>query len=300
VVKENLAKFMNNTSICVKLSGGFWLDDECHREAELRPFTGNDEAFLLEVGDMLLLAQRTTAILVRCLIRMGPISPITTEVVQSLTVGDREKLLLHLRRLTLGDRLQCVLNCPNSDCAEKVDLDLRVSDLLLPPYPYTQALHETAIKEKETVYRVRFRLPNGGDQEAIATLAQSDPQAASDVLLRRCVKQVTLADNGELVEEVPSAVVKQIPAIMANLDPQAELILNLTCPVCGSAFSALFDTGAYFFQELASRTRRLYREVHLLAFYYHWSESEIMSMTTKKRHRYLEVLQEAMTKEERR
>ena len=43
--------------------------------------------------------------------------------------------------------------------------------------------------------------------------------------------------------------------------------------------------------------RHLYREVHLLAFYYHWSEAEIMGLATKKRHRYLEVLQEAITRE---
>lgn len=292
---RNFSEFMNNTSICITLSGGFWLDDECHREAELRPLTGNDEAFLLEVGDTLLPAQRTTAVLVRCLIRLGTIRSVTTEVVQSLTVGDREALLLCLRRLTLGDSLQCLLNCPEPDCGEKVDLDLKVSDLLLPPHPRMQPSHDTTIKENETVYRVRFRLPNGGDQEAIAALAQSDPQTAARVLLGRCVKQVTLEDNGKSVEEWPSTLAQQISAIMAELDPQAELILNLTCPVCGHVFAALFDTGTYFFKEISSRMRHLYREVHLLAFYYHWSEAEIMGMTTQKRHRYLEVLEEAMS-----
>jgi hypothetical protein len=34
----------------------------------------------------------------------------------------------------------------------------------------------------------------------------------------------------------------------------------------------------------------LYREVHLLAFYYHWTESEILSLTRSKRQRYLALL----------
>ncbi|HEX7048849.1 MAG TPA: hypothetical protein VF188_01455 [Longimicrobiales bacterium] len=34
----------------------------------------------------------------------------------------------------------------------------------------------------------------------------------------------------------------------------------------------------------------LYREVHHLAFHYHWSEAEILAMTRSKRQRYLSLL----------
>jgi hypothetical protein len=215
-------------------------------------------------------------------------------------VGNREALLLHLRRLTLGDRLQCVLSCPEPDCGEKMDLELKVGDLLLSPYPHAQERYETAVAENGTAYQVRFRLPIGADQEAAASLAPSDPQAAADLVLRRCVESVIVKDDGEPIKDWPPAVVRQLSAIMAELDPQAELVLNLTCPVCGHAFSTILDTAAYFFQELASRMKHLYREVHLLAFYYHWSEAEIMGMTARKRHRYLNLLAEALAEEGRR
>lgn len=290
---------MSRTATLV-LPGGLWLDGVCYREAGLRPLTGDDEAFLLEVGESLLPAQRVTGLLGRCLIHLGPLNPVTPNAVRNLTVGDREALLLHLRRLTLGDRLQCVLSCPDPDCGEKMDLDLKVSDLLLSPYPHTQASHETTVRESDTAYRVRFCLPTGADQEAAAGLARKDSQAAADLLLRRCVECVTAEDDdGEPLEDWPPAVAHQLPAIMAELDPQAELVLNLACPVCGHAFSAIFDTATYFFQELAGRMKHLYREVHLLAFYYHWSEAEIMGMTARKRHRYLDLLAEALTEEGR-
>ena len=285
----------------ITLPGGVWLDGMCHREAGLRPFTGGDEAFLLETGESLLPAQRTTALLARCLTRLGALNSVTTETVWSLAVGDREALLLHLRRLTLGDRLQCVLSCPRPDCDEKMDLELKVSDLLLPPYPHAQERYEATVRENGTAYGVRFRLPTGADQEAAASLAPSDPQAAADLVLRRCVERVTAeGENGQPIKDWPPAVARQIPAIMAELDPQAELVLNLNCPVCGHAFSTLLDTAAFFFQELAGRVRHLYREVHLLAFYYHWSEAEIMGMTARKRHRYLDLLAEALSEEGRR
>ncbi len=38
--------------------------------------------------------------------------------------------------------------------------------------------------------------------------------------------------------------------------------------------------------------QQLYREVHFLAFNYHWSEKEIMEMTREKRLMYVEILGE--------
>jgi hypothetical protein len=287
-----------DSAATIRLPGGFWLDGACHQEAGLRSLNGDDEVFLLETDGSLLPAQRTTALLACCLTRLGPLSPVTTEAAASLTTGDREALLLHLRRLTLGERLQCVLICPDPDCGEKMDLDLRVSDLLLPPYPHAQEWYETTITENGSNYSVRFRLPTGVNQEAAAALARSDPQAAAGLLLRRCVERVATED-GQPVENLPPVVIDQLPNIMAGLDPQAELMLDATCPVCGHAFSTLFDTATYFFQELDSRARHLYREVHLLAFYYHWSEAEIMDMTARKRRLYLDLLTEALTEEGR-
>jgi hypothetical protein len=188
-----------------------------------------------------------------------------------------------------------MLNCPNPECGEKLDVDLAVSNLLLPSYPHTESWHETVVKEKNAAYRIRFRLPTGGDQEAVAALAHHDVQEAARLLLDRCVDHVTAEDDGgDPIEDWPPVVIQRLPAMMAELDPQAELLLDLTCPACGHTFSAIFDTAAYFFQEIRSRGRDLYREVHLLAFHYHWSEGEILAMTGRKRRIYLNLLAESI------
>jgi hypothetical protein len=90
-------------------------------------------------------------------------------------------------------------------------------------------------------------------------------------------------------------VTAELPALMAQLDPQAELRLRLTCPACEGEFSTCLDAATYFFQELCGRAGHLYREVHLLAFYYHWSEADILAMTRQKRWRYLHLLAEALS-----
>ena len=105
-----------NDAATVLLPGGFWSNGVRHQKVGLRPLTGSDEAFLLDTQSVLLPAERTTALLARCLTHLGELGPAAqqpTALVRALTVGDREALLLHLRRLTLGERLTCVLHCSN-------------------------------------------------------------------------------------------------------------------------------------------------------------------------------------------
>lgn len=280
---------MSAVAYTVTLPSGLWLDGVCCREAALRPISGVDEALLLEEWALLDQAARVSALLARCLTGLGRPGPASIDAVRSLSVGDREALLLHLRRISLGDAMQATLRCPA--CDERLDVELRASELLLPPYSQTQPCYETTVSLGERSWRLSFRLPNGGDQEAAATLARDDLRAAAEQLARRCVvAAVPAAGDGPTDDDWLPAALETLSALMSELDPQAELILNLTCPACGSAFRSLFDTAGYLFAELAERAPRLDHEVHMLAFHYHWSEAEILRMTARKRRRYLELL----------
>jgi hypothetical protein len=66
--------------------------------------------------------------------------------------------------------------------------------------------------------------------------------------------------------------------------------MDLTCPECGHAFVHLLDFPSLFFAEVALRREQLYREVHVLALHYHWSESEILGLSRTKRRTYLDLL----------
>jgi len=170
-----------------------------------------------------------------------------------------------------------------------MDLDLKVSDLLVSPCPEPREAHEITVESAGQAYRVRFRLPTGSDQEAAAALARSDLGAAEELLLRRCVEWVA-TDDGVPVDSFPAAIRQELPSRMGELDSQAEVTLHLTCPVCGRASTAIFDASNYVFEEMKAQAQHLYREVHLLAFHYHWSPSEILRMESRQRRRYLQLL----------
>jgi hypothetical protein len=274
---------MTGTAVAT-IPGGFRLDGDWCCEVQLRELTGEDHAFLVEDAGTLLPAFWTTELLRRCATRAGSGEALAAEQIRSLTVGDREALTLQLRRLTSGDRIHCVLNCPSADCGQKLDLELRVSDLLTGASGRAEEFHEAEVADGDAQWRVRFRLPNGSDQEAAASLARADVNAAVDLLLARTA--------GE--QELPEQVRQQLPQLMAELDPQAEIELQITCQECGEGFKVLFDAAGYFFQELKAGLPLLFHEVHLLAYHYHWSLREILAMGARTRRRYIRLLEEEL------
>lgn len=279
--------------VVTTLPNGFWESGAFWREAHLREITGEDHVFLMEDCRDLLPAHWATELLARCVVKLGA-KEATRDAVRSLTVGDREALLLHLRRLTSGDRLACVISCPQ--CHERLDLEIAVANLLQEPESAPLAEHELTIEtgggEATTV---RFRLPHGVDQEEVATLALTNVEAAADLLLRRCV--LSVSNNGEVTDELPASLHERLGARMSELDSQAEISVAANCEACGGSFSLVFDAATFLFQELEAQFQRLYREVHLLAFHYHWGLQDILNLSARERRKFLELLDRELSRE---
>src|SRR5262249_5605348 len=150
----------------------------------------------------------------------------------------------------------------------------------------------TEIRDGEKAYRVVFRLPNGEDQETVVARAAESAESvdlASEWVVRRCVEQVTSAD-GKKLAHVPPVILHELTEKMGELDPQAEILLDLACPECEAGFVMPFDVANYVCRELATSQREFYREVHALSFHYHWDEKTILELTRHKRHIYLDLL----------
>lgn len=279
-----------NGSVTVALPNGLSVEGAHSREAILRELTGEEQLTLAEDCQALPSAAWTTEVLACCVTRLGWLAKPDRSALRALTVGDRDALLLHLHQISFGESIQCEARCPVEGCTERLELTLPVKELLLPAYPHAAREHELRVMDAAgTQSQVRFRLPTGDDHEAAAALASTDVAAAVAALLRRCVLSVEPVDLSD-------AVVTALSERMAELDPQAELLLNARCPACSRALRARFDVASFLRQRLEERTQALYREVHLLAFHYHWSEREILAMNSRARHRYLHLLATELTR----
>src|SRR5688500_6401741 len=94
------------------------LADRHAASAVIRRLTGREEEMLATRSDAPL-AETVTALLERCVTSLGGIAP-TSASIRDLTVGDREALLLQIRRETIGDRIDCVATCQHPRCGERL------------------------------------------------------------------------------------------------------------------------------------------------------------------------------------
>jgi hypothetical protein len=256
------------------LIDGFWL-----RQVELREMNGYDEQILLDMSRYPL-PFKTTALL-GGLVKFGNgyAESYNMKTARELTVGDRIALVLYIRRTIFGDKLHCTLSCPN--CKEAISLDLSISNLLQPSISDPKSEYELSVEN----YRLTVRPIKGADLESIATNVDEGTDKM-EKLVRACV----ISSDPCLPSNLDNNFISVLSSKLEKLDPQADLLLDMSCPVCKDSFQTSFNAEDFVYRELSALGKELEYEIHWLAFYYHWSEDAILSMTTKKRKRYVDLI----------
>lgn len=205
------------------------------------------------------------------------------EDLSKLSIGQRDALLLMLRQQTLGEAMESCATCPS--CDESLEFTLKATELrlvepsLAPPPAYNLTIAD---------YALTVTLPNSRDLAAVVGCA--DLATAQAKLAQRCIQQVSCEGVAIAPNILPDSVLQQISQEMAERDPQAELLLDLTCPVCQSDWQVLFDIVSFFWTELSVQAKRLLREVHALARSYGWREADILAMSSMRRQFYLDLV----------
>jgi hypothetical protein len=201
----------------------------------------------------------------------------------TLSIGQRDGYLLHLRELTFGNKLNSFATCPH--CGEKLESTMQVSDFRLvelqPPTTQEYTCHISG-------YDLRFRLPNSWDLAAI--VGQRDVLQAKSLLGQRCLLQASYDGQAVTYPQLPPEIIQQLSNLMAECDPQAEILLKFDCSACKHIWKLVFDIGTFFWTELTAQAKRLLQEVHVLARFYSWREVDILAMSTTRRQLYLSLV----------
>ena len=250
--------------------------------AWLRGLTGADELLLDEAAGELP-AARATRLLATVTTRIGDIAPVTVDLVRGLTVGDRERLLLGCAMATFGAELDVVARCPHDDCCELAELSVSLAELLEPLRTCARPReHRLEVTAGGRVRELRFRLPTGADQEAVAEEALTDPTSAAASLLGRCL--IAPCDGPGAADDAAA-----VGEAITTLDPAFEWAAEAECPACGRPVRTLLD-GMALLSSGASPSGRLYGEIDRVARAYHWSEAAILALPVSRRRRYLDLI----------
>jgi hypothetical protein len=260
-----------------------------HRRGLMRAPTGRDERWLQSLPASSPQALVVTELLRRCVRRIGP-HRASREMMCELGVGDRDYLLLQMRRAVAGSHWPMLLECPEPSCAERMDLDLVIDQV-----PVQEGSAGASVRVALPLAEVEARLPNGGDQEASAR-DQGDPATLSDRLLERCVLRVSplQADGPCSTGALTASERAQIAAAIEQVMPGVALELEAACPECRRTFSVPFDVAGLVLDELRSRAASFERELHLLAFYYHWPLRELLGLTRAQRQRFVGLIEQQL------
>lgn len=199
------------------------------------------------------------------------------ESLSELPLAERNALLLKLRSITFGQRLEGFAVCP--ECGTNLEFEMNADALegaLRAPGDESWTEHETEIRMRPVNSRdIAAAMFAGDDADARTLLLERTVSPRSALSLEEFDAADDHADWLERFE---------------RLNASAEIRCVLHCSACGQRPVLDFDIAQYFWREVSVAARRLLAEIHRLARAYGWSEQAIVAMSAKRRATYLEML----------
>ena len=198
----------------------------------------------------------------------------------TLPIGRRDAALLDLRERLFGARFTGRTSCPA--CAEQIELTFDADEVRREAAPRA----EFAMQIGE--YDVALRLPSTEDLESIESSPGIDSARAA--LFARCIESVRRGGETASPGELPPGAIDIVAARMSELDPQADVAMDVDCPSCAHAWREPFDVVTFLWNELDAAARRLLADVHRLALAYGWAEGDILALSPTRRAAYLGMI----------
>ncbi len=204
-----------------------------------------------------------------------------------LGLGQRDRLLLHLRQWLFGPQLNGFIECPQ--CDERMEFTLGIPQVCgSETKEFTSEFTASEHVLSAGGFEVRFRLPRSRDLLSVSF--HSNAEQVSRILVRSCLESAYCDGTAVGVDDLPDEVVQQLAARVVECDPLQEILLDMTCPACNQHWQPLLDIGQFLWEEVAAYAKRLLREVHLLARAYGWREEEVLALSARRRQAYLELV----------
>lgn len=243
------------------LPGGYLSSDgACYQIVRLRQLTGREEEMILNAdlsSDNVITL--LTRILTNCIESIGPICEISEDLVRQLLTCDRDYLLLKLRQMTFGDRIDAQVQCPNESCRKPmhIDFDLNKINVLrknIRKGVYSFSLSSLASYKDSNGTKhseIEFRLPNVADQEEMVEQLSREKRNESKALtklLERCLIRIGKVNEiGEdVVYSLPLLARREIDLKMQEFSPKVDLRIHFKCPECKNDFTSPFELQNFF------------------------------------------------------
>lgn len=231
------------------LAGYVDKDGVTHKTFTIREMTGADEEYVNRADIKTNGAKVSTALLSRCVLSVGTLTrksvgnPKAWEnIFKEMLTGDRDIILLALRKESIGDTIEVTHTCPNPDCKAKLKTEVSIDELDILEFDGLREIPFELPKgykdRKGVVHKTGImRRPNGLDGELLTPLAKNNIAKAETLLLTRICK----FDDGTYIDEsVMASLSLKDRNYLQNLlnDHQfgVDMTLDVMCDRCGEYF----------------------------------------------------------------
>lgn len=207
---------------------------------------------------------------------------------RDLPISSRIEALLTLATSGGAEPVTLQLNCSQDTCAELLEMELSMEEILSvqPPDTYTGTL-QIPVQGKKYM----FRKPTGADQLSWLNESFADEESAVAAMLSTLWVQGDSKKNGTLSRLMQTGEwIEEVDRGMKAMDPLVHFSLTTTCPACGNNSTTAIDLEGLLLARLHRIQRHLFHTIHRLAGFYHWSEPQIMALSTRRRAYYLSLI----------
>lgn len=222
---------------------------------ELREMTGRDQEFINKQDIRSNANKMMNVLLSRCIVRMGKYTqkktPVKTwmNMIQSITTGDADKIIMLLREISVGDEIEVKADCPA--CKTSLNVFININDL---EYVDFQGEREfrfelpRGYRDSDGVLHRdgKMRLPNCGDREVLTPVARKNQVEAETKMLAR----VSEFDDLEMTEDVLRSLVlkdrRYLDSILEENFFGYKLECVVPCENCGEEFRTTLNAVNFF------------------------------------------------------
>lgn len=172
-----------------------------HKEVVIREITGLDEENISKPEVRGNIGKLITALLSSVVVSIGDLTQKELgktkweKIFKKLPMGDRDKIMLEVRKLSNGDEIELDMKCPHCKSKIKhiVEIGADIEDRKLEvdafsiPFTLPKGLRN---KAGDLCKTGSMRLPDGDDQDQLDAIARKNPGQANTTLLARVVHEL--------------------------------------------------------------------------------------------------------------
>ncbi len=243
----------------------------------MKPFTDADIMAIWEKGRALGPIAKPLTIL------QHAFPNLSYEDLGKLSIGQRDAGLLQIRKNLFGNNIFAVAQCES--CKTNVEIPLDVDVLLVSAFDIEK---DHSAKVEFADYFIHFQFPNSNHLALIAKC--SSIEEARLVLLDHSIEKIEYQDRVISLDELPNSIVEKFIKHLSEEDPQAEIKLNYQCANCNVKAQSTFDISNFLWEEIESKAKDIFWEVHTLARAYGWTEKDVLDLSSIRRQHYVEMV----------